>query len=730
MHPAFAAPGGTSVPVWFVNTENWTSVRGQLGATAQRFAETAKFEPKAGQSLLLPGDNGALSGVLFGIEPADKPGKDRFLPGRLPGLVPAGTYRFANAPHDTRLAVLAFALGSYKFTRYRKAEPNGARLEIPQGVDGADVSRIAEGVALARDLINTPANDMGPAELEQAARDLAEKHGATVQSIVGDDLLKQNFPLIHAVGRAAARAPRLIDLAWGDAAAPKITLVGKGVCFDTGGLDIKPDSGMLIMKKDMGGAANVLAAAHMIMDAKLKLRLRVLIPAVENAIAGDAFRPLDIYTSRKGITVEIGNTDAEGRLVLADALALADEEKPELIVDMATLTGAARVALGPELPPLFTHDDQLAADFARHADAERDPVVAHAAVAAIRVAARFKDRRHQQCRRTARRLDHGGAVSLALRHRREGLGALRHLRMDPERQARTPGRGRMSGCACALCAAAGAVRDVMNFDPRITPARPGLAAKHLEGRVSAARYVKGEEREVIEAQAPLREAPSPDAPLMTEALMGERVTVYEFNDEGWAWGQLADDGYVGWLPAIALIAPRGAPTHKVAALRTLAFPGPSIKLPPTVMPPLGAKLAVTREQDHFAVSPLGFLPAAHLAPLGRNEIDFVAVAERFLGTPYLWGGKTNYGLDCSGLLQVSLAACGVPCPRDSDMQERALGSPIEAKSLRRGDLVFWKGHVAIARDENTFVHANAFHMGVAIEPIGEAIARISAAGSE
>jgi leucyl aminopeptidase len=374
MHPAFAAPGGASVPVWFVNTENWASVRGQLGATAQRFAETAKFELKAGQSLLLPGDNGAFSGVLFGIEPADKPGKDRFLPGRLPGLLPAGTYRFANAPHDTRLAALAFALGSYKFTRYRKAEPNGARLEIPAGVDNADVSRIAEGVALARDLINTPANDMGPAELDQAARDLAAKYGATLQSIIGDELLTQNFPLIHAVGRAAVRASRLIDLTWGDPAAPKITLVGKGVCFDTGGLNIKPDSGMLIMKKDMGGAANVLAAAHMIMDAKLKVRLRVLIPAVENAIAGDAFRPLDIYTSRKGITVEIGNTDAEGRLVLADALALADEEKPELIVDMATLTGAARVALGPELPPLFTHDDELAADFARHADAERDPL--------------------------------------------------------------------------------------------------------------------------------------------------------------------------------------------------------------------------------------------------------------------------------------------------------------------------------------------------------------------
>jgi leucyl aminopeptidase len=375
MHPALISPGGAApVPIWFVAADTYAQVREQLGAAARRFAETAKFEPKPGQSLLLPGADGAVTGVLFGLEAADRPDKDRFLPGRLPGLLPAGIYRFANTPHDTRLAALAFALGSYKFTRYRKAEPNGAQLEIPDSVDGADLSRMAEGVTLARDLINTPANDMGPAELAEAARALADRHGAAFSTIVGDDLLKQGFPLIHAVGRAAVRAPRLIDFTWGNPAAPKITLVGKGVCFDTGGLDIKPDAGMLNMKKDMGGAACMLAAAHMIMDGKLKVRLRVLIPAVENAISGDAFRPLDVYRSRKGITVEIGNTDAEGRLVLADALALADEEAPELIADMATLTGAARVALGPELPPLFTHDDKLAADLARHGHAERDPM--------------------------------------------------------------------------------------------------------------------------------------------------------------------------------------------------------------------------------------------------------------------------------------------------------------------------------------------------------------------
>jgi len=271
----------------------------------------------------------------------------------------------------------------------------------------------------------------------------------------------------------------------------------------------------------------------------------------------------------------------------------------------------------------------------------------------------------------------------------------------------------------------------LTFDPRITPARPDLAAKHLEGKVAAARFVEGQEREVIDAQAPVRRAPRPDAEQMTEALMGERVTVYELDDEGWAWGQLEADGYVGYMPASALIAPRAAPTHRVAALRTLAFPGPSIKLPPVATPPLGARLSVLREQERFAVATIGYVPAGHLAPRDRAETDFVAVAERFLGTPYLWGGKTNLGLDCSALVQVALNACGIACPRDSDMQERAVGALVTSLStLERGDLVFWRGHVAIVHDASTLLHANAFAMAVTIEPITAALARIRASGSD
>jgi leucyl aminopeptidase len=376
MHPMFLPRGQSvpTVPVTFVTAETWRQQREQLDAPARAFADAAGFEPKPGRHLLLPAAAGGLAGALFALEAADAAHKDLFAPGALSGLLPEGAYRFANAPHDSKLAALAFALGAYRFTRYRKQDAKALQLELPGNVDGDDLSRIVEGVCLARDLINTPANDMGPPELDDAARTLAHRHGADARSIVGDDLLKENFPLIHAVGRAAVRAPRLIDVTWGDPSHPKITLVGKGVCFDTGGLDIKPESGMLNMKKDMGGAACMLALAHMLMDRGTKIRLRVLIPAVENAISGAAFRPRDVYRARNGLTVEIGNTDAEGRLILADAIALADDEKPELIADMATLTGAARVALGTEIPPIYTDDDELAATLAACATSENDPL--------------------------------------------------------------------------------------------------------------------------------------------------------------------------------------------------------------------------------------------------------------------------------------------------------------------------------------------------------------------
>ncbi len=273
-------------------------------------------------------------------------------------------------------AALAWAMGGYAFSRYKKSSRKSPRLVLPKGVDGEEISRIAQAVFLARDLINTPANDMGPAELEAAARALAKAHGAKVTVTQGTALAK-NYPLIQAVGQGSERPPRLIELVWGKPSAPKVTLVGKGVCFDTGGYDLKPSAGMLTMKKDMGGAAVALAVAAMAMGAKLNLRLRVLIPAVENSVSGHAMRPGDIFKSRKGLTVEIGNTDAEGRLILADALSDADDETPALLIDIATLTGAARAATGMELPPFFTDDETLAADLAEGgASGQRSPLAA------------------------------------------------------------------------------------------------------------------------------------------------------------------------------------------------------------------------------------------------------------------------------------------------------------------------------------------------------------------
>ncbi|MEQ8814252.1 MAG: leucyl aminopeptidase family protein [Thalassobaculum sp.] len=332
------------------------------------------FKAKAGEVALLPDDKGGMARVLLGVEAVERTGLWDYA--GLPGSLPAGRYAIDTAiePADATRAALGWALATYRFDRYTAMPAAEAELVWPKGADRAHVERAAAGTALARDLVNTPANDLGPTRLAEVAKALAKEFKAKFSVLVGDQLLKKNYPTIHAVGRGATDAPRLIDLTWGDPSHPKVTLVGKGVCFDTGGYDIKPSSGMLTMKKDMGGSAQVLGLARMIMDAGLKVRLRVLVPAVKNMISGDAFLPMDVIRTRKGLTVEIGNTDAEGRLVLCDALAEADAEKPDLLLDYATLTGAARVALGTDLPALFSNDDSVAADWTGCGLAEDDPV--------------------------------------------------------------------------------------------------------------------------------------------------------------------------------------------------------------------------------------------------------------------------------------------------------------------------------------------------------------------
>ncbi|WP_374620021.1 M17 family metallopeptidase [Devosia sp.] len=342
-----------------------------LDPRQQRWAAANGFAGQRGRLLALPDEAGNVAAYLFGLGPeADRPPLVLGLAG---AAVEAGVYRLAGNPGDPTLAALGFRLGAYRFDRYRRAKAE-VTLVDPEGTDADEVARLVEAAFLARDLINTPANDLGPAALEAEIRKLAARHGIEARSIVGDELLAQNFPMIHAVGRAAAEAPRLLELVWGRESDPAVTLVGKGVTFDTGGLDIKPSSSMALMKKDMGGAANVLGLTHAIVDARLPVRLRVLIPIVENAISAPAFRPGDVLRARNGMTVEIGNTDAEGRLILADALALADEAAPELVIDMATLTGAARVALGPDLPPLYSTDDNVAEGLLRAGRESDDPL--------------------------------------------------------------------------------------------------------------------------------------------------------------------------------------------------------------------------------------------------------------------------------------------------------------------------------------------------------------------
>jgi leucyl aminopeptidase len=362
-----------AVPIAVVSKDGLAAWREKADPRERDWVAATGFTGEAGKLALVPGADGKLGRVLAGH------GDEAAMWG-LAGLsekLPEGRYRLVGLAPDadpSRLA-LGWALGTYAFTRYReKKKPGGATLVWPEGSDHALVERLAAGVFLARDLANTPASDMGPEEFAAIAARVAEAAGAQCRAITGDELLAENYPTIHMVGRASDRAPRLVDIVWGEASAPKVTLVGKGVCFDTGGLDLKPASGMKMMKKDMAGAAIVLGLAQAIMAASLPVRLRVLLPLVENSVSGNAMRPLDIVKTRKGLTVEIGNTDAEGRLILCDALAEASTEQPAMLVDIATLTGAARVALGPELPALFCNDDAFAAGLLEAGTGEDDPL--------------------------------------------------------------------------------------------------------------------------------------------------------------------------------------------------------------------------------------------------------------------------------------------------------------------------------------------------------------------
>ncbi|MFZ5671146.1 MAG: leucyl aminopeptidase family protein [Pseudomonadota bacterium] len=367
-----AAPEGAAIPVVCV-------AEGALEALTpfeQAMAAAADFKGKAGQALVSPGETGATRRVLFGL---GDPAKVEAMAFRaLPARLAAGDHRLEGLPEglDPTQVALAFALGSYRFDRYRGKREARPRLVAPDGADLAEAREVAHACALARDMVNTPANDMGPLQIETIAREIAERHGARLSVIAGEALLEESYPAVHAVGRAAdpARAPRMLELTWGEAGAPLVAIVGKGVVFDTGGLDIKPSAGMRLMKKDMGGAAHALALGRMVMAAGLPVRLAVLVPVVENAIGGDAMRPGDVLATRKGLTVEVGNTDAEGRLILADALARAAELEPALTIDLATLTGAARVALGPQVIPFYTDDEALSDAVAGASRAVGDPL--------------------------------------------------------------------------------------------------------------------------------------------------------------------------------------------------------------------------------------------------------------------------------------------------------------------------------------------------------------------
>ena len=364
-----------AIPIWVVTSENFQTGQKSLSDRVQSWVLANRFKALDHQILMIPNNEGEIEGVIYGL-----PANADHIPfpfASLSSQLPSGTYQLTTDGHqiDSKKAALDWAMGRYQYAMYKTSAGDSTqpKLVIPKDI-AENASRIADAVYLTRDLVNAPGNHMGPDELEEAVHTLARRFDADINVTTGAALIADNFPLIHAVGRASTREPRLLDLTWGPEDAPKVTLVGKGVCFDSGGLNLKPGDSMTLMKKDMGGAANVIGLGHMIMSSRLPVRLRILIPAVENSISGNAFRPGDVIPSRSGKTVEIGNTDAEGRLVLADALTLADDDEPDLLIDMATLTGAARVALGPDFAPFYTHDDALALDLAEHAKKVTDPL--------------------------------------------------------------------------------------------------------------------------------------------------------------------------------------------------------------------------------------------------------------------------------------------------------------------------------------------------------------------
>ena len=491
--PSGAPEGGDPVPILLVGKGELDEVLSELPASEAAWARAHGFAAKAGRHIALPAPDGSLARVLIGR--GEGAAHQRFPIGGFAMVAPAGTYRIETAltAEEAEAAALGWLLARYRFERYKSQGPEReADLLVPEGTDGARIGVIAEGVFITRDLINTPANDMGPEALEKACRKLAERHDADISVTTGEDLLAGNFPLIHTVGRASAEAPRLIDLTAGPEDAPRVTLVGKGVCFDTGGLNLKPGGSMGLMKKDMGGAATVLGLAHMILSLGLAIRLRVLIPAVENAVSGASFRPGDILTARNGKTVEINNTDAEGRLVLADALSLAIEERPELLIDMATLTGAARVALGPELAPFFTDDENASPpSFPQAAARVGDPVwrmpLWRGYDAMIEPGIADLD--------NAPSGGHGGAITAALFLRRF-VGDVSWAHFDvfawtPKPKPGRPKGGEVSGGAGAsLCPRGALPCRAMSapFDRRLTAARDDLAAEQLRGRIERPRY--------------------------------------------------------------------------------------------------------------------------------------------------------------------------------------------------------------------------------------------------